>query len=609
MIEEINNFIKSINDNYSEIYKTCNKPENGIYILVQPDNNSEKSFEYNIALAFKKENIDPANILDKCAELDFYSECINSNKSIDEEKKINSCSPYSIIFSSYYITKKTKKRFSEVENRFDNYFKNVKDFCSKESLEYSEDLNLYCKNELLNILKEKNIFEEEFFKEEWEYKDKIKLTKGYTIRIYLDIDLKFYQESYKKYLENYIFVKDKYNFKNTQNIVYGIPSFFTTYNDKKPFLVHTNASFEYNKKVTHEEAINLLYFLKLAEKKSLPNPLPIFIYEEELNLKFVKLFNENKALTYSEIIREIFKTRRIDLHNYYLLNYYNGGINDYDFVSHFRYNLEQPIRIINLFFNKDDILINNIFSFEKEIFNKIFNLSSDEQINYFSDLKLKDSILQINLLKYRKAIYNYIYKSKIQSITQEMFNDLVCSMILDDIKNDKYNNNKHTKINSIIEKLNIWFNLYEYFQNNKNNKYMKTKIKELQEKNKLISETDNSIETDEEFAFVSGQVIFYLLSLSESSNKTHALLEPFLQKIDIDLFKQSIINLFNKYKHNIYFKQSKFEKLISEILCYVPEKNIKELMPYILAGYFSENEIFKKKDNNISTKNEDEINN
>jgi CRISPR-associated protein Csh1 len=254
-------------------------------------------------------------------------------------------------------------------------------------------------------------------------------------------------------------------------------------------------------------------------------------------------------------------------------------------------------------------LINNIFSFEKEIFNKIFNLSSDEQINYFSDLKLKDSILQINLLKYRKAIYNYIYKSKIQSITQEMFNDLVCSMILDDIKNDKYNNNKHTKINSIIEKLNIWFNLYEYFQNNKNNKYMKTKIKELQEKNKLISETDNSIETDEEFAFVSGQVIFYLLSLSESSNKTHALLEPFLQKIDIDLFKQSIINLFNKYKHNIYFKQSKFEKLISEILCYVPEKNIKELMPYILAGYFSENEIFKKKDNNISTKNEDEINN
>jgi len=608
MIEEINNYIKKINNSFPEIYKTCSKPNNGIYILLDVEDYNNNFANVHEAFVGGKNNdviFDKDNIIGKCRELNFYSECISSEKYVDSKKQISSSSPFSIIFNTYNLTRKVKKSYTGVtgvKSRFDDYFKATKEFFTEDSeKDYSQKLENYCLNYLDTYLTKKNLLDGEYFKEksiigpniESNIGPNIELLTGYTIRIYLNINIDYYKKSFYEYLKNYIFVKNDYNYTK-DSIEYGVPSFFTTYNDKKPYLSHINASFKHNKKVIFDEAVNLFHFLKLTKNKSLPNPLPIFIYEDELNERVVKIYNDNNVLSYSGIIKEIYNNRQNDINNYYLLNYSNDGINDFDYVSSFRYKLEPPIEIANLFWKENiPIFINDIFSFEKEIFNKIFDLNADNQINYFKDLKLKDSTLMMNLLKYRNAIYDYVYKSREQSITQMMFNNLMVSMILNCIRNDKFKNNKHTKDFSIKEKLNIWYNLYEFFTN-QNNKNMAQKISYLQENNRLIAETERHIVNDEEFAFASGQVIYYLLSQSESSNRTHALLEPFLQKTDITLFKSAIINLFNKYKHNIYFKQSKFEKLMSEVLSYEPEIAIKELMPFILAGYFSENNMYSK---------------
>lgn len=49
-----------------------------------------------------------------------------------------------------------------------------------------------------------------------------------------------------------------------------------------------------------------------------------------------------------------------------------------------------------------------------------------------------------------------------------------------------------------------------------------------------------------------------------------------------------------QFKHSLNFGHKKFEKLASEVLGYNCEKEIKKLLPTILAGYFSNNLLLEK---------------
>ena len=126
---------------------------------------------------------------------------------------------------------------------------------------------------------------------------------------------------------------------------------------------------------------------------------------------------------------------------------------------------------------------------------------------------------------------------------------------------------------------------------------MASKINSLLEKIRKISNNDNEhFDTMEEFMFGAGQVIYFLLSKSKSESKTHALLEPFLQKVNCEQLQNSIIQTFNTYKHEISFSHGRFERLMKEVLGFVTEKNIKDYQRFLLAGYFSENVIYSKKE-------------
>jgi CRISPR-associated protein Csh1 len=114
---------------------------------------------------------------------------------------------------------------------------------------------------------------------------------------------------------------------------------------------------------------------------------------------------------------------------------------------------------------------------------------------------------------------------------------------------------------------------------------LQTKVRELANQENVLH-----LDNDNAFAFSAGQIIYYLLNQSEEGNRTHALLEPFLQKTDANQLKLAIARTFDTYKHAIKFykKKYEFDKLMSEVMGYVPdEKNMRNLLPFILAGYFS----------------------
>jgi CRISPR-associated protein Csh1 len=143
--------------------------------------------------------------------------------------------------------------------------------------------------------------------------------------------------------------------------------------------------------------------------------------------------------------------------------------------------------------------------------------------------------------------------------------------------------------------------MYNYFANSKTNENMVNQTQELFEKLKTIAGSENNaefIKNDDEFAFAAGQLIRTILNKSKSGERSHALLEPFLQKTECGKLKLAIARAFDTYKHAFKFYKDdanryEFDKIMSNVMGYETKTNMKDLLPMILAGYFSET-IFKK---------------
>lgn len=552
-------------------------------------------------LQIKKKDVikhvsDKTDFLSQCQEKLSYTICVSPRKKLDSPYKLNtSSSPFCIAFTKDIFQNKLMK--IEIKDYFKKLSNNAIQFCITD--EQKKMANKFLNNiddEILNQIMSLD-----------EYRE---INKNSSIYIFFnDPNLPDYEQVHSNYLSQKVFNKEIYN-KELDGKIYGVSDYLSTFTNKKLFLKHQTAAFDINSRLSGEDALYLYKFSQMQLRKTLPNPLPIFIDKKELNDDVVSIFNrdDKKKISYSDVIKEIYN-REIDLGNYYLLNYYGIKINDFDFVSSFSFKLEPTLYIKDLFGIKNGslITINDIFSFEKIVVQRIFDnqlvlKTKDDRwrLRYFDDIEYKPQYIRPTMfqlvLKYRKAFYDYIYKSKREALNSQIFNDIMETGILDDLKQDKYENNKHSKGYQIKEKLNIWFSFYEYFDQQKNGEEtMANKIKNLQTRMQEIANQENQhVEIDEEFAYAAGQIIYYLLNCSEASNKTHALLEPFLQKSDLTQFKMAISRIFNQYKHAISFYKGRFEKLMAEVLSFEIERNIKELSPMILAGYFAKNVIYMK---------------
>ncbi|MBP8993612.1 MAG: hypothetical protein KBG30_07365 [Bacteroidales bacterium] len=615
MIKEICQFVEILEEQIPNLFEEGIKLKEGIYIALDIGLEDGKYMlknvdEYgnimkeDIGLYTKDEEINP--FFEKCRMILQYSTPVSSAKIFNPNKKIFNltCNPYAIGFTKKIINKNLESIGKDgiLEELTQQYFKKAEEFVEEGmSKIWFEGFKNYLKENFWNLL---------------EKIDYTSLKNDYSIIFFLKSPtIEDFKIPYQKYLEQNVFNKTKYNI-NYRNITYGISDSLSTFNDNKRFLQHQSASFRYNYRIHDEDALLAWKFYRLIQNKQLPNPLPIFVDKEEANLNtdVVKLFNHDGIVGYSEIIRSLLNLRGTNLQNFYLLFIQKGQIVDLDFVPVFKYTLKNKegndFVIKELFgvehviyFNSKD---HNVFDFQHMIVNYIFNNQLIQEtrtgtlwLKYFEDIEIKPEfgltdIIYNLIYKYRKAWYDFIYKSKQQAITITMINEMFKDSIVDDLRHDE----ELKKTTQIRKKLSLWFGLQPLFDNNFNTKNnMANKTVELQTKIREIAQTESlHISTDDEFAFAAGQIIWKLLIQSESANRSHALLEPFLQKTEPILFKQAIANTFNMYKHKfvMYPNKYEFDKLFSEVMGYEPDiKNMKEHLPMILAGYFSES-IFKK---------------
>lgn len=649
MIQEIINFTNDLIEDIPNIMEWKVQPTKGLHVFIDIDENGQwvnknlqkgKDYDYYDG---KNQNIPLWN---DCIHYQGVSDYITMNKvqKFDSKQKIHSCSPFAVAFNFNFNDddknalgiKKWKKgekptddekkkndnlirskRIEIVLERIAEYQKNASKMFFGDKGDYTHLLDTFYSNipdiftQIQNIPEYYTLIDKDY------------------LRIYLKTVL--YEEQ-KKYYSNY-YKSEIFNDEKLTINDLGIIGFQTTFADKKTFLKHKTSSLikGINQRFSREDALMLNNFEKLIKRKSkcLPNPLPIVVDKRELNKEIVNLFNsEQEPLPYRQLLIKLFaKTNEKYLPNYYLINYSNTKdglqINDIDFVPLFRFYIENNNEIQNItkaglvkekvFEDFPTEKLKTAFDFERIVVRNIFNNSLvriDEKkqtysTNYFGEIEPKfvsgGDVMYQQIMKYRKAFYDYIYKSKQNAIDTIMFDDMMYNSILSNIQNDEIKGRFEWN-NTIKKKLNIWFSLYNLFNNNnKNEIIMASKVIDLMSKMRSVAKGESNFESPEDFAFGAGQIVSYLIDRSVAANKTYSMLEPYLQKNKSNQLQDAIAQTVAIYKHDISVYKGKFERLASQVLTDDCNVDMKPLLKYFLAGCFCPCVIYdseKKQDNN-----------
>jgi CRISPR-associated protein Csh1 len=305
----------------------------------------------------------------------------------------------------------------------------------------------------------------------------------------------------------------------------------------------------------------------------------------------------------------LYEKYKEDFGNYYLLYYQAGEIKDFDFVSKFEFELKDENdaywQIKNLFEINYVRIIKNVFDLQFAVLLPIFNnalivktKAGEFQYRYFDEIDAaycKSDNTYLLVTTYRKAFYDFIYKSKRQAITKGIFDTILQTGILDDIRLDEYKKGQHSQNISIRQKLNIWFSLSDNFNtNNKPKENMASKLQSHREATRALVKGETSLQSDEGYAFTVGQVIYYLLTKSRTGDRSYKRLEPFLQQVHAKELNKAIARLFDTYKHETF--SNNFRNPFAEVMAYETKANMRDLMPTMLAGIFSKNELFSDRE-------------
>lgn len=651
MIREIINFTNGLLSDIPDIMQWNIQPDKGLHVFIDIDetgNWANQNLQQGIDYDYYDGKNQDIKLWNDCIRYQEATEYITMNKvsKFDKKKKIHSCSPFAVAFNFNFNDKEKSELGIKIFKKSDKPSKeelksNNVLIRAQRRIVIEERLKDYQSNSLsIYGIKEKDgdLFSNQpfiygkqimgFFNNMHKILNAVELIAEYSLltgkdylHLYLrTIPIDVQEELHNRYVKQEIFSGEVMSKEH-----FGSVGFFTAYNQKKPFLRHRTSFLKdgVSQRFSEEDAITLYTFEKLLRRKPqcLPNPLPIMIDGREWNKRVIKLFNESgDTLSFRDLLKQLFaKYNMKSLPNYYLLNLSKtvSGIviNDFDFVPLFRYYLDGDIVVSNVtnssslqdksFEREREISIKTIFDFERVAVREVFNnslvkIKEDKYVtNYFGEIDSNYVIggtLMSNLMqKYRKAIYAYIYKSDTNAINASMFDDIMYQSVLSNIKQDTFENKRFEWNNSIKKKINIWFSLYKMFNQNDKREYMVTKINELKNEISRVTKGETDLLSPESFAFGAGQLVSYLMDRSVSTNKTYAMLEPYLQKGKSRLLQDAIAQTVTVYKHDInQIYKGRFEFLASQVLTYGGDIDMKPLLKYFLAGCFSPCIIYEK---------------
>ncbi|MCK9467373.1 MAG: hypothetical protein M0P94_03520 [Candidatus Absconditabacterales bacterium] len=379
----------------------------------------------------------------------------------------------------------------------------------------------------------------------------------------------FYKTWFDFYFMKKLFAKDepKKFFDNCY-----VPQTFNNLNEGKPFLRHLTRKNDINIVVSQNDSFALYKFDYYIPRLKL-NLFPVFIVKEYKDKFYHLLKNNLKRFSFQEYMQNIFQNMNQDIFDFYLVRYIKKidapkkipAYFDIDYISGYKLNFNNY-----LIFDIENII--NDYFFDKSLMKNYFN----------PDINLDDKVLISLLYKYRNIIFDFFYRAKYFSLNLSIINNMFYEVFRNKLRKLYNVENKEVK-NLIILPLEKYKEINKIFGGN----FMET-IDNIKNKEKIFDK--------ESFAYFSGQLVYYLLSLSKAGkeNKNHSMVEPFINVTNLGLLALRINELFSVYKHCIYINNSTFNNLYAQILSYVID-NEDELFSnhmklFFYTGYFNSKE-------------------
>ncbi|MBU4446748.1 hypothetical protein KJ656_16975, partial [bacterium] len=296
-------------------------------------------------------------------------------------------------------------------------------------------------------------------------------------------------------------------------------------------------------------------------------------------------FENNQNLTklkFQDIIRQIYQKTSRDVLDFYLI-IYNAEVNiiSFDYITGFRFKTKGM----------------DIFKIEKYLNDNFFDLYIKAKKKYIGQLKddyfsslinTKNKPLDNLLYRFRSQIFDYVYRANYNSLNVNCLFDIYMTSLARKLKDfyDPENSESRLKKN-ITLMIESFYELNKYFGGD----FMETIDRIKQEK---------KVRDAESFAYFAGQCVYYLLSQSESSAKTHAMVEPFINIRNLQVFRLKLEELFKAYKHKISLNNRCFNSIFSDIWAFLATNSQVQfsdnMKAFFYAGYFNTNEnIFYEK--------------
>ncbi len=509
--------------------------------------------------------------------VDFYSQLVDMNKSVDPKKQIHSNNIYSIAFKAALLTEGA----------------NAEENCKVSIIRYYQALRSAQTNDA-KLVSDYHFTppDEQIIKHNQEYAvslipyiekqiSKRKISSNVYIKLYFMADIAEYIQESKRYLIPKIFNKNEYNV-DIAGKLYGLSNCNMGMNAKKPYLEHKTTAFRVPFRLTIDDALeakNMLIWLdsrKDAEEK--------MVVERYLPIH-----------TANEISKVKFNSQPRNVHYLHLERGKQPVIDEYDFLPGMTSELVPPLELENFLMldNSSPETVRKLADLESIIDDWLFNKNLIR--NYFSQAPRPNdwfSSSQVNLLiRYKDALRNYFRKGDKQGFVN-CIDRLSQNMLKEMLITESYKRIEHTKI---ALALNLRLSLLKYC-NIKEKNGMGDRLRSLAEglKDKLsVAKTDENMvcENDQEFYYYAGQIVRYLVSVSQAQNRTYAIIDQVTDAKDIDRFKQEIVKLHKKYSYLLSLESDRYNRILAAVMAY--DGVIDEITGFdlFLAGVASKNMI------------------
>ncbi len=386
------------------------------------------------------------------------------------------------------------------------------------------------------------------------------------LKIFFEEDKDLYVNEEKRYLMTKIYNKNDYNIDIDEQI-YGLPNDNLALNSKKPYMEHKTRKNVVPYLITPEEAATQRKFFDYLMNEANRGYTNIFFDSDEDEI-IPKKPGEFITDDFSGFFIQIQKGKELSIqHQDAIVDY------KYNLYKHFQYRdvigSARDEEIYKEYVNKKQMLA----VLDEVIFSKCLSR------NFFTDDINVNPELKRNIIMSRDAIFAWLYKGQDEGIDAVLHN--VCINTVRDSINNGY-------VNKVIMQFNFMKSLEEYFGGvNMADRYSDIR-KNLSDK--INKKGYSQIESDEEYFYAVGQLVYYFISLNKSKDKKHSLANPFFNARNNELLQKKITQFFKKYNYIIGTTNLRFNNLYSMVSSYELTGRVKS--EEIIAGYISSNLIY-----------------